>query len=143
MAEPSEWNQGLLSRNTVEFDRALQHLRRDTATSLVRPSFVTWRVGLKEQPGISQREFDRRFRLIVAVVVGGDSAALQEIAGHLRHTFPEALNAIRTLLPAELRHVAAPPRVDAKPSVTAPTVVDVLSPAVAVSRSRMALGRPA
>src|SRR5271154_4538771 len=103
MANSFEWNRGFFSTNTVEFDRALHQLRRDSSASVLDPSLICdLATRLKEQPGIPRREFDRRLRLIVATLVGDDLGALQAVAGHLRNTSPEALNGLRKLLPADL-----------------------------------------
>jgi hypothetical protein len=119
MAETFEWDRGLFSTDTVEFDCALHQLRCHAPTlSGDPPLFGDLSARLTEQPGITRREFDRRYRLIVSAIVQGDSIALQAIASHLRVASPEALNAIRTLLPAELRHVAVQPRPGSPPSVT-------------------------
>lgn len=124
MAQAFEWDRGLLSTDTVEFDRALHQLRRNAGSLSGNPSLISdLSARFKEQPGITRREFDRRFRLMVSAIVQDDSTALQAIASHLRGTAPEALNAIRTLLPAELRHVAVQPRPGPQPSAaTAPIV---------------------
>jgi len=107
MAQDFEWDQGLLATDTVEFDRALHRLRRVTADVCGNPSLIgDLAQRLREQPGITRREFDRRFRLIVSAIVDDDVAALQTIALYLRGTSPEALNAVRTLLPADLKHFA-------------------------------------
>ena len=112
MPEPYEWDPGLLSLDTVEFDRALRPLRRrDSAKLAASPELVSeFANRLAKQPGITRREFDRRFRLIVSAIARQDSTALQAIAAHLQRVSPEALNTIRTLLPAELRHLAVLPR---------------------------------
>lgn len=102
-----EWPPGLFSIQTSEFDRALALLRAKRNASVDDPSRVfDLAKRLKSQTGISRREFDRRFRIVVATIVRDDLSALQAIAGLLREGFPEALNALRTLLPAEQRHVA-------------------------------------
>ena len=107
MAQEFEWDRGLLATDTVEFDRALHRLRRVTADVFGNPSLVgDLAQRLREQPGITRREFDRRFRLIVSAIVDGDVAALQAIALYLRERSSEALNAVRTLLPADLKHFA-------------------------------------
>lgn len=121
MAQKFEWDQGLFSTDTIEFDRALHQLRCYAGTlSGDPPLFAELSARLKEQPGITRREFDRRYRLILSAIAQRDSSALQAIASHLCVASPEALNAIRTLLPAELRHVAVQPRLGSHPSVPAP-----------------------
>lgn len=109
MAQTFDWDRDLLSANTAEFDRALHQLRRNKADFSNPPLIGDLAAKFKEQPGIARREFDRRFRLIVSAIVQDDSTALQAVANHLRTKSPEALNAIRTLLPAELRHFAVQP----------------------------------
>jgi hypothetical protein len=124
MAQAFEWDRGLLSTVTVEFDRALHQLRRNADGLSDNPPLIgALAARFKEQPGITRREFDRRFRLIVSAIVQDNSAALQAIASHLRGTSPEALNAIRTLLPAELRHVAVQPRPGPLPSAAPPPII--------------------
>jgi hypothetical protein len=126
MEHAYEWDQGLLSTDTVEFDRALHKLRRNAAGLASDESLVgNLAARFKEKPGITRREFDRRFRLIVSEIVQDDSKTLQAIASYLRETSPEALNAIRTLLPAELRHVAVQPRGGPQPSAVAPVVTQI------------------
>jgi hypothetical protein len=110
MGMPFEWDQRLFSIDTAEFDRVLHQLRRDRLAEAREPGRIRELAGrLKDQPGIPRREFDRRFRLIISTLFNDDPTELQTIAGHLREDSHEALNAIRTLLPAELRHVAIPP----------------------------------
>jgi len=107
MAQAYEWDRGLLATDTVEFDRALSQLRRNPSVPAANPESLSALADqLKLLPGITRREFDRRFRLIVSATIKNDSAALKAIAIQLRDTSPEALNALRTLLPAELRHFA-------------------------------------
>src|SRR4051794_22838673 len=107
MAKDFGWDQGLLAAETAEFDRALHRLRRVTADVRGNPSLIgDFAQRLKEQPGITRREFDRRFRLVVSAIADEDAEALRAIALYLRETSPEALNAVRTLLPAQLKHLA-------------------------------------
>src|SRR5438046_2301427 len=107
MANDFEWDRGLLATETVEFDRALHRLRRVAADVCANPSLIgDLAQRLKEQPGITRREFDRRFRLVVSAIADDDAETLQAIALYLRDTSPEALNAVRTLLPAQLKHLA-------------------------------------
>ena len=112
MAHTYEWDSGLSSLNTAEFDRSICQLRKDSPTRLTDylSSIVGLVTQLQEQPGITTREFDRRFRLIVATIAQNDISVLQLIANSLRNKSPEALNSIRTLLPADMRHVAIPQR---------------------------------
>jgi hypothetical protein len=106
MSQTHQWDPGLLSTDTVEFDRALKKLRKSAAYLCENPALIgELATRLKNQVDIPRREFDRRFRLIVAAIVQDNAEALPVIAGHLRTTSPEALNAVRTLLPPELRHV--------------------------------------
>ena len=88
--------------------RAIHQLRRAAPAGLAAnlPLIGELASRLKAEPGISKREFDRRLRLIVATVAQGDVSALRTLAAHLRTTSPDALNSIRTLLPAEQRHFA-------------------------------------
>jgi hypothetical protein len=130
MTQPFEWDSGLLATNTVDFDRALNRLRRIGAAGIDPALISDLASRLRKQPGLTQREFDRRFRLVVAAIVGNDSAALQEVAAHLRRTSPETLNALRTLLPAGLRHIATLPRANAKGAVI--PVVDMTSTALPI-----------
>ncbi|HVT87721.1 MAG TPA: phosphotransferase [Tepidisphaeraceae bacterium] len=126
MAEIYEWDRGLLSTDTVVFDRALLQLRRNVRGLSDNPPLIRdLAAQIKKQPGITRREFDRRFRLIVSEIVRDDSTstALQAIASHLRDSLPEALNAIRTLLPAELRHVAVQTRSGPQSSIATPPAV--------------------
>jgi hypothetical protein len=107
MATDFQWDRGLLATETGEFDRALHRLRRVAADLRGNPSLIGgYALLLKEQPGITRREFDRRFRLVVSAIADDDPQALQAIALHLRDTSPEALNAVRTILPAQLKHLA-------------------------------------
>src|SRR5882672_8323353 len=81
MSNAQEWDRGLLATNTVEFDRALHQLRRNASGLSGNPPLIADLANqLKEEPGITRREFDRRFRLIVSAIVHDDSAALQTIA---------------------------------------------------------------
>ena len=109
MAETPAWDQRLLSIITTEFDRALLQLRRDARQLRASPNvLVDIAIRLQQQPGMPRREFDRRFRLIVGVIAADDTTTLRAIVDLLRETSPEALNAVRTLLPPEMRHVALP-----------------------------------
>ena len=116
MAEAFEWDRGLFSSVTVEFDRALQSVRNKAVFLCNNPVFIAELAKqLKEQPGITRREFDRRFRLIVSAAAKDDSAVLQAIAKSVRDTSPEALNAVRALLPSDLRHLAVLPPANPQP----------------------------
>lgn len=126
MANDFEWDRGLLATETVEFDHALHRLRRVAADVCRNPSLIgDFAQRLKEQPGITRREFDRRFRLVVSTIADDDAEALQAIALYLRDTSPEALNAVRTLLPAQLKHLAV--QLPANPQQT-PAIAPIVKP---------------
>lgn len=110
--QPQDWDPGLFASDTVEFDRALHRLRSSSPANIsAQPGRVINLVTqLKGQPAITRREFDRRLRLIFAEIIFDDSTTLQAIADQFRELAPEALNALRTLLPADLRHLALPSR---------------------------------
>ncbi len=129
-----EWDSGFFSIDTAEFDRALSRLRRQNSSQARDPGRIGDLAGaLRDQPGIPRREFDRRFRLIVGTIVEGAPAALQAIAGPLREASPEALNALRTLLPADLRHVAAPPRTTTQDQAPLQTAARSVAPSEVAS----------
>ncbi len=107
MAQAFEWDQGLFSSDTGKFDRALFQLRRNAAIPAANPPLLSNLArDLRNKAEIPRREFDRRFRLIVSTVIEHDPGAIRAIATHLGEMCPEALNAVRTLLPAEMRHLA-------------------------------------
>lgn len=107
MALSFEWDAGLFSIATADFDDALKVLRESGSRDQSAPShFANLASRLKAQPGITRREFDRRFRLIVSALALDNPATLQAIAAHLRDTSPAALNAMRSLMPAQMRHLA-------------------------------------
>lgn len=123
MAQAFEWDRGFFSPDTGEFDRALVDLRRNAAAPAANPEFLAaLAVELRNQQGITRREFDRRFRLIVSTVIEHNAASIGAIASHLAGTSPEALNSVRTLLPAEMRHLAIQhrPAADRPPTSAAP-----------------------
>jgi hypothetical protein len=134
MAQAYEWDRGLFQPSTAEFDRAIHQLRRAAPAGLAAnlPLIGELASRLKAEPGISNREFDRRLRLIVATVARGDATALRALAAHLRTTSPDALNSIRTLLPAELRHFAVPLGPGASSPSNIPTAQDLPPPPGAV-----------
>lgn len=111
MAPSFEWHRGIFSVDTAEFDRALRWLRHEKTSEPRDAAHIkSLVVRLRDQAGIPRREFDRRIRLILDAIAEGDPGILPSIAGALQASSPEALNAIRTLLPAALRYVAVPPR---------------------------------
>lgn len=120
MAQPFEWDTGLFSVVTANFDRAL-HLLRHASACNTPSDIVALASRLKTQPGITRREFDRRFRLILSAVVQDDLVALQAIAALLRDTSPEALNAVRSLLPPQMRHLAKQPSASPQRSMGEPS----------------------
>jgi hypothetical protein len=123
MAQDFQWDRGLLETDTGMFDRALHRLRRVAAEVRSKPALIgDLARSLQEQPGITRREFDRRFRLVVSTIADDDPASLEAIAVYLRDTSPEALNAVRTLLPAELKHLAFQIPSRQQPQTTAPVV---------------------
>lgn len=129
MANDFEWDRGLFAAETGEFDRALHRIRRITAAVRGNPSLIGgFALRLKDLPGITRREFDRRFRLVVSAFADDDAQSLQAIALYLRDHSPEALNAVRTLLPTHLKHLAVQ-----QPSVPrqAPTVAAIAKPVTA------------
>jgi hypothetical protein len=110
MAQTFEWNRGFFSLDTREFDRALYQFRDIAAVPAANPALLAnLATELKGQVGITRREFDRRFRLIVSAVIERDASAVTAIATHLS-TVPETLNSLRSLLPPEMRHLAIPAR---------------------------------
>lgn len=126
MENDFEWDRGLLATETGEFDRALHRLRRVAAEVRENPSLIgDFAQHLKEQPGITRREFDRRFRLVVSTIADDDAQSLQAIALYLRDTSPEALNAVRTILPAQMKHLAV--QLPASPQ-QAPTIAAIVKP---------------
>lgn len=111
MTEAFQWNSQLFSLNTGEFDHALSQLRRGKPSRVDNPVAISaFAEGLKATSGITRREFDRRLRLVVSASIESGHLAIQDIAAALREVTPEALNAVRTLLPVELRHLAAQSR---------------------------------
>ena len=106
MAQTFAWDRGFFSPETGEFDRALVQLRRNAAVPAANPHLLAnLAVALRNQHGITRREFDRRFRLVVSTVFEHDPASIGAIAAYLGETCPEALNSLRTLLPAQMKHL--------------------------------------
>lgn len=111
MTQEFEWDQGFFSPDSGEFDRAIFQFRRNAAAPAANPSLLSGLAAeLRNQNAITRREFDRRFRLIVSIVIEFDATAIGAITTHLSDVSPESLNSVRTLLPAELRHLATQPR---------------------------------
>lgn len=146
MQQAFEWDRGFFSADTADFDRALAQLRRNAAIPAANPPLLAnLAVELRAKHEITRREFDRRFRLIVSIVIEHDPAAIGAVASHLSETSPEALNAVRTLLPAEMRHFAIQhrpvgdrPVVPAPPALSASEMGDAtaINPSGTVTESR-------
>ncbi len=111
MTDAFPWDSRLLSLDTGEFDRALTLVRRSKPSWVESPSVIaTFAEQLKQATGIPRREFDRRLRLVVSAAIESRCVEIQDVASALREVTPEALNAVRTLLPIELRHLASQSR---------------------------------
>ncbi len=139
MTDAFQWDPRFFSLDTGEFDRALVLLRRNADVPAANPSHLSSLVtDLGDRLGITRREFDRRFRLIVSTIIDHQPAALRAIASQLAESSPEALNAVRTLLPPEMRHLA----IQARPQSSHPTVTTTAATRVLAANVSTTLESP-
>lgn len=107
MTEAAQWNPQLFAIDASSFDDALAQLRRGQPVPVESGVAVArFATQLKNTDGISRREYDRRLRLVVLAVTTSGPLTIEDVASSLRDAAPDALNVVRTLLPADAKHLA-------------------------------------
>ncbi len=120
MTDSAQWNPQLYALDAGSFDRALAQLRRGQPVAVESGVPVAqFAIQLKNTEGISRREYDRRLRLVVLAVTASGQLKIEDVASSLRDAAPDALNVVRTLLPADAKHLAVQRRSDTESLATA------------------------